>query len=330
MVRSEVIDLGRARRMLFRQARASAVKVFSLEELGLDGDAVVRRLGPSFMDLRFDPYDTALAAERLLRRHDPGLYRAAEGEWLRFWQTMGTKEITSGNAGPAFWRERVVDTDLRAALAAMKPYRRRSCFQFSARQQRSGGPWWVQEKGSPVFAQAVSDVRARPRRFESCAPVVYRDDAVCILVAFACQVAVSAADLPCADLRVTLHQMLTYASPNGGSPAPEGRHQDGSDFIVSALVVERNNVVGGASTIYYDRSGHAALGPLELQPGDGILQADMYLDLWHDVSPIYPRDESHEAYRSILGLDLDFTSATRNVRTELARGLKLLRSRSFR
>lgn len=158
-----------------------------------------------------------------------------------------------------------------------------------------------------MFAQAVTDVRSRPRQFH-CTPIeVYRDPVILRIIAFACQLVSQAAALPTGRIRVTLHQILTYAIPKlGGEPAPEGRHQDGSDFIVSALVVERNNVTGGVSYVYYDERGHVAISPRELQPGEGILQADMYRNLWHEVSSISPKLEDREAYRSIVGLDLDF------------------------
>jgi hypothetical protein len=112
-------------------------------------------------------------------------------------------------------------------------------------------------------------------------------------------------------MRVTLHQMLTYAdSPDGREPAPEGTHQDGSPFIVSALVIERQNVVGGVSRVYYNKNDGLAL-EYELPPGYGILQSDTHNEYWHQVTAVYPLDPAQIAYRSILGLDIDFVDRGR-------------------
>ena len=82
-------------------------------------------------------------------------------------------------------------------------------------------------------------------------------------------------------------------------------HQDGAAFIVSALVVERRNVAGGISKVYYDARRSLAIAPRQLDPGEGLFQADRHLDLWHEVTPIFPVDPSMEAYRSIIGLDIN-------------------------
>ena len=50
---------------------------------------------------------------------------------------------------------------------------------------------------------------------------------------------------------MNVHQSFVQAFPEkAGSNAPEGIHQDGSDYIVSALVVDRGNIVGEISKIY--------------------------------------------------------------------------------
>ena len=93
----------------------------------------------------------------------------------------------------------------------------------------------------------------------------------------------------------------------------EGAHEDGADFIVSALVVNRINVNGGESQILE----MLADGKKEivfkrtLAPGEFVFQADtgeelIYgNDLWHHVTPFHIADESKgEAWRDIIGFDL--------------------------
>jgi hypothetical protein len=84
--------------------------------------------------------------------------------------------------------------------------------------------------------------------------------------------------------------------------APEGRHQDGADFIVSAFVVNLSNVEGGISQVgtregfnYFEK---------QLQPGEGLLHDDR--DYHHDITRIRALDSSKDAIRDIIGFDFIF------------------------
>ncbi len=296
------------RQFAHRQAGASPIKVFSLKELGVDPLPFLARLAPTFNDLPFDPYDVALRAELLVKSHEPTAYFSAEREWLRFWSEELPERVEDGRRGSEFWLCRVRREPLRALLASLRPHRRRSCFQLLAWQPRFGEEWLLSEMGCPVFTQHVADTRARPRRFSATPEAVRRDRDLHSVLVMCSQLALQAAGAPGEKLTVTLHQMLTYAEPvRGGEPAPEGVHQDGSAFIVSALVVERRNISGGASRIFYNSNGAPAFGPYELQPGEGLFQADRDRGLWHGVDPISSVHLDQEAFRSIIGLDIDFT-----------------------
>jgi hypothetical protein len=67
-----------------------------------------------------------------------------------------------------------------------------------------------------------------------------------------------------------------------GTPSPEGRHQDGFDYI-SVTVLCRDNVVGGESIMAESKDG-PPLFQEEIQPGQGYVFDDRRL--WHDVTPI--------------------------------------------
>ena len=82
-------------------------------------------------------------------------------------------------------------------------------------------------------------------------------------------------------------------------------HQDGADYIVSATVLERCNVSGGASVISLaGPGGPPAIDSIVLKEGQGLFQADAGADLWHGVMPVKPLRQELPAYRSILGLDI--------------------------
>lgn len=105
-------------------------------------------------------------------------------------------------------------------------------------------------------------------------------------------------------LHIVVHHTLIVCRPHQStSNSPEGIHQDGKDFIVSALVVERGNVSGGKSIIYgADKS--TRLFECELQAGQGIFHADAGTDLWHEVTPVVAIDADQPAFRSTIGLDV--------------------------
>ncbi len=81
--------------------------------------------------------------------------------------------------------------------------------------------------------------------------------------------------------------------------SPEGLHQDGFPLIVSALVVDRENISGGESQIYGEDK-KTLLFRATLQPGNGLLQPDLGSPLWHTVTPI-----QGDGYRCSIGFDID-------------------------
>lgn len=120
----------------------------------------------------------------------------------------------------------------------------------------------------------------------------------------------------CTQLKVTAHFMRTLAYENiAGENAPEGIHEDGAPYIVSALVINRTNALGGESCIYekINQQQQELLYKRTLAAGEFIFQADtgeehiFGNDLWHNVSAIYPQDNQQVATRDIIGLDIDWS-----------------------
>ncbi|MCB0335058.1 MAG: 2OG-Fe dioxygenase family protein [Bdellovibrionales bacterium] len=82
-------------------------------------------------------------------------------------------------------------------------------------------------------------------------------------------------------------------------------HQDGADFIVSALVVDRDNITGGTSRVFADDTETIVLEHT-LEPGVGIFQEDAGSRLWHDVTPVTLADSTKgEGKRSLIGFDIE-------------------------
>ena len=106
--------------------------------------------------------------------------------------------------------------------------------------------------------------------------------------------------------------MRTLAQPKiPGENAPEGVHEDGAQYIMSALVIDRKNITGGATQIFEKkRKTQQLLFQKELSPGEFSFQADtgeektFGNDLWHFVTPIHAIDNG-KATRDIIGFDIN-------------------------
>jgi hypothetical protein len=105
------------------------------------------------------------------------------------------------------------------------------------------------------------------------------------------------------NLDISAHQVRTISYPDTVSDnAPEGIHQDGADYVVSALVFNRHNISHGKSHIYDNHK--QSLYTTSLQTGEFILQDDR--QLWHDITPI-ENCGNHLGYRYIMGFDFNIT-----------------------
>ncbi|MER5807838.1 2OG-Fe dioxygenase family protein [Streptomyces sp. NPDC002033] len=96
-------------------------------------------------------------------------------------------------------------------------------------------------------------------------------------------------------VRVHPFRVLAQAGTRG-LPTPEGRHKDGVT-LVSSLLIGRENVTGGRSTLY-DEDGREIAAITLSEPGTLLLSDDRAT--WHAVSPLHPRDPARPAHRDVL------------------------------
>jgi hypothetical protein len=99
---------------------------------------------------------------------------------------------------------------------------------------------------------------------------------------------------------VRIHQIRIVATVDEpGRPAPEGIHQDGTDFLTLHLV-RRQNATGGESTIYnLDRRPIRSCTMRE--PLDSLILEDPRI--LHGVTPVHPADGLTKGIRDLLGID---------------------------
>lgn len=91
------------------------------------------------------------------------------------------------------------------------------------------------------------------------------------------------------EAEIGVHQIRTTCSPtNLGNPAPEGIHQDGTDFI-GIFSVDRDNIQGGETHLYSAKKEKPVFNKI-LHPGELLLVNDH--DFFHFTTPIKPQTDA--------------------------------------
>lgn len=289
-----------------RRAIDHPVRLFEVDGLGMAFDDLRREVLPSYAELPWDEYDAKRERVDLLRAGWP----EHEARLLEFLPAYfaGARDLDDV-------RDLVDGLTAEQALAfdAIRPYRRRALATFAlSKSARDESGWRIEREPEAAFAQTgdhESDYRNFERRFEPSTPAVTNGPAYRALIGRVASIADAARGGSLRTLRVACHQMHLVARPQSAvSNAPEGIHQDGSDYIVSALVLERTGIEGGESVVYGPDKSTEYLRHT-LQEGQGIFQADAGSPLWHWVTPIHPSDPAsgQVASRSVLGFDVHLT-----------------------
>ncbi len=201
----------------------------------------------------------------------------------------------------------------KSKLRTIRPSRRRSvcCFEVAL-----GEDVVIHRVPPHAFKQEVdkTDLRSLPRVFEQTKPDLVENELFHGLLRGIAQWTQRVTPHVSIDaLKVSAHFMSVQATKDiDGSNAPEGPHEDGVDFIVSALVINRTNISGGTSQVFEKmQDGRMVkIFERELQPGEFIFQADTGEekhygnDLWHYVTPFVILDPARQGKRDIIGLDV--------------------------
>ncbi|MCM6778781.1 2OG-Fe dioxygenase family protein [Nocardia sp. CDC159] len=103
---------------------------------------------------------------------------------------------------------------------------------------------------------------------------------------------------PSVDWQINVHQNRSVTTHEKPAPlTPEGKHQDGHEFVMIS-VLNRTNVVGGQMRLWRDPQDTQPLWEGTLQPGDAALLDDRAV--YHDVTDIVPGPEGDTGSRDIL------------------------------
>ena len=151
-----------------------------------------------------------------------------------------------------------------------------------------------------IFEQKVDDDRNIPRKFALIDDKILHSH---FITSFICQISSLIKNIE--DIRllnISIHQVRQICYPGIISEnSPEGIHQDGADYIVSALVINSENIKGGISEIY-DLNKNI-IDSVILKDKELIFQNDKIL--YHHITPIECFYNDYLGFRDIIGLDIN-------------------------
>ncbi len=198
--------------------------------------------------------------------------------------------------------------DIHNKLDALKPTRLRLVSEYHLEYK---GGWAVTRVDARPFEQKSAliasgkhiDFRQIARKFRELPDNLYTPELNALILGVANSIKDAWSHVKSFKL-IVHHTLIKCYAGQVSTNSPEGIHQDGMDYIVSALVVERRGVNGGKSIIY----GSDKMTPIfemELKAGQGILQPDLGTDLWHEVTPLTLENSIEDGFRSTIGFDID-------------------------
>ena len=276
------------------------LRVFNLNGLGIDQAAFLKHIAPTFRDLPWDEYDSRHAQVQCLHAAFPEEEKRIEIFNHRYY--VGQCDLS-----PVEDLIAKLDPVTRKKFDAITPHRRRSLARFRVRKV-SRYYWNVARipAGSFSQSQGSGDFREEVRVFQEMSTSVSMHAGFEKLLMRLGQIVEQIHGRP-EYLEINVHQMTTVARQNqSGEGAPEGTHQDGVDYVVPAIVIERKHILGGMSHVY----GSDKVTPylhITLKPGQGIFQTDIESPFWHSISPICVDPNAGPdaiGERSIMGPDI--------------------------
>ena len=282
---------------------STPITVFNIEELEINSNVYINHMKDYFYSLEWDNYLLKQNQINFLTQNLPSYINDDKTNDLYLQYYSYTSEDSAINP--------LIDllaAEQKIQFNKIQPTRRRSIAQFKVikstnqiKIERYYNNSFEQEQ-----AKSISyDWRMHKRIFKQADDAVFNKDFHNLITGLSQKIFLQHPTQQMLDLVVHLTQIVATAETHA-SNSPEGIHQDGMDYIVSALVIERQNVNGGKS-IVFGKDKQSRIFETTLMPGYGLLQPDKGTDLWHTVESIYPQDPSSPAFRSTIGFDFSMS-----------------------
>lgn len=215
------------------------------------------------------------------------------------------------------WIDKLSENQKKEFLILSKITRQRNISSFTveklSKKQRDN--LLVKRIEAKSFKQDVSDFRVWKRVFKQASKASVENELFKTLLK---QVFLLISEIhpTVQKIKITSHFMRTISDIQiKGENSPEGVHEDGAKYIVSALVINRTNILGGETQIFEAISEKKELiFNTILEEGEFAFQADtgeekeFGTDLWHYVTPIQPINLAEKGVRDIIGFDIEIVS----------------------
>ena len=284
------------------------IRKFSLAGVGIDTDRFINMVKPFYETMEWDYYDVRRDQVSLLKKKLPSAileYPIIQKEMKSFYE--GKKSL---NELLACFPENTFSEEVIEGVRAVQPFRKKAAATFHVTFEPTLS---ITFKKTEPIAQLVpqSDIRSVPRVYQEISPRLTSQP---LFKEFLQKMSLLVKNVDPSIIEIDAVLWQTALSPLANrlsTNSPEGIHQDGADFIVSALVIERENVEGGLSILYQDDK-RTELICTELQPGEAIFQADDKTPIWHNVTPVKVTNGATSGKRNSLGCD--FSNVIRKIR----------------
>lgn len=274
------------------------IRIFSLGSFGVSVEALKKDLGHTYETLQWDYYDVRRQQLAVLEEIYSG-----EGEKLKPHLESFYKGVTTLDDVEKYFGK--MNADQYQRISRITPFRKRAFTKFVLRFNENSEYEMIKV---PVeeFKQDTDDYRAWSRKFRELDDEVVNNPMFISLLNGIVRIILEV-EPGLRAIEIGVHQVSIIAREKEPvTNSPEGIHQDGSKYIVSALVIEKRNITGGVSNIYLDDKGENKILSFELSEGEGLFQIDQGSVLWHDISPIYINNtENGGGCRNILGFDIN-------------------------
>jgi hypothetical protein len=280
------------------------IQIINLAEFGVDNNNIISVLRPAYNnDYEWDYYLFRQNQIEFLKQNlsKEILQKYDDKFWMNYYD--GTHKEDKLNDLIQY-----LSNEQQQKYADIRPTRKRLVSSFEL--DFIADKWQINRKPTGIFTQSdalndenIQDYRLSQRLFKEL-PQHLEDDNLHKMLSSTADMLVKKLTPQPQKLDIIVHHSLLYCFDDMTSTSsPEGIHQDSADYIVSAIVIDRQDITGGKS-ILYGKDAKTAILELTLHEGQGILQADDKTDLWHSVTSITPSANKKSGYRATIGFDI--------------------------
>lgn len=302
------------------------IRKFSLEGLGLDTRSFINLVKPYYPSMEWDYYDVRREQiKRIMQKFEAMNLSSTDSSTLNDLTTSYYKgEKTFDELIASLPVKSIISEEFLSELNNILPFRKKAASTFHVRfntNKSNNNPLnnntniIIERKINNEITQLVAngDIRSIPRKYPSLNNNLLNHSLFHSFLERTCLM-VKDNDPSITEMDIVLWQTsLTPTKQQAADNSPEGIHQDGADYIVSALIIERENIEGAESIIYEDDK-KSVLYQTVLLPGEGIFQADHNTPIWHTVTKVIVSDHMNNnvihGKRNSLGFD--FINVIRN------------------